>query len=335
MLSHEVDNCSRHKAIAMSLAAQHPRQGSSLLWLIGMHWGNREPLSEDILGATTQRDNGSYYPKRYWELLPKEILGATTPRDTGMSYGKMEMDKYINENYGLLYSMRPTLLKSDESGMGLLDFVKFADSFKVKTRERKLVKGELSLITKTVDVVVAPSAQTDEDVVISKHVPTTAGKSLTALKRLELQSGPQGNESGSAPHATEEFMSYSVTLSLEPDVPEDSGSTQDVNVQTHRVPKRVVVATSSFEHGDTDVSLRVKSPLSHIKAKNIDARFTDGAGDSSIPGDNTKTSTSTPDEGSHVDEFFESQTINSTTTQNIYVPEWSVNNDARVENPIL
>ncbi|GKF12170.1 hypothetical protein Tco_0050096 [Tanacetum coccineum] len=56
--------------------------------------------------------------------------------------------------------MPSTLLKSDESDMGLLDFVKSADPFKVKTRERKLVKGELSLITKTVDVVVAPSAQT-------------------------------------------------------------------------------------------------------------------------------------------------------------------------------
>ncbi|GJV01840.1 hypothetical protein Tco_1335409 [Tanacetum coccineum] len=52
---------------------------------------NREPLSEDILGATTQRDTGSYYPKRYWELLPKEILGAITQRDTRMSYGKMEL----------------------------------------------------------------------------------------------------------------------------------------------------------------------------------------------------------------------------------------------------
>ncbi|GJU54078.1 hypothetical protein Tco_1227792 [Tanacetum coccineum] len=52
---------------------------------------NREPLSEDILGATTQRDTGSYYPKRYWELLPKEILGAITQRETGMCYGKMEV----------------------------------------------------------------------------------------------------------------------------------------------------------------------------------------------------------------------------------------------------
>ncbi|GJX88855.1 hypothetical protein Tco_0340869 [Tanacetum coccineum] len=51
----------------------------------------RDPLSEDILGATTQRDIGSYYPKRYWELLPKEMLGAITQRDTGMTYGKMEV----------------------------------------------------------------------------------------------------------------------------------------------------------------------------------------------------------------------------------------------------
>ncbi|GKB50035.1 hypothetical protein Tco_0900788 [Tanacetum coccineum] len=52
---------------------------------------NLEPLSKDILGATTQRDIGSYYPKRYWELLPKEILGAITQREIGMSYGKMEV----------------------------------------------------------------------------------------------------------------------------------------------------------------------------------------------------------------------------------------------------
>ncbi|GKC67155.1 hypothetical protein Tco_1099753 [Tanacetum coccineum] len=37
---------------------------------------NQEPLSEDILGATTQRDIESCYPKRYWELLPKERLGC-------------------------------------------------------------------------------------------------------------------------------------------------------------------------------------------------------------------------------------------------------------------
>ncbi|GKC70900.1 hypothetical protein Tco_1116783, partial [Tanacetum coccineum] len=191
--------------------------------------------------------------------------------------------------------------------MGLLDFVKFADSFKVKTRERKLVKGEVPLITKTADVVVAPSAQTvclmDHTIIneLEEHAGKKKRKVSGCFEEAELQSGPQGNKSRSAPHATEEFMSSSVTLTPKLDVPKDSGSTQDVNVQTRRVPKRVIVATSSFEHGDTDVSLRVKSLLSHIEAKNIDARFTDRAGASSIPGDNAGTSTSTPNEGSHVE----------------------------------
>ncbi|GKB62375.1 hypothetical protein Tco_0918561, partial [Tanacetum coccineum] len=66
---------------------------------------NREPLSEDILGATTQRDTGSYYPKRYWELLPKEILGAITQRDTGSYYPKRDWD-VLWENGGNLARVR-------------------------------------------------------------------------------------------------------------------------------------------------------------------------------------------------------------------------------------
>ncbi|GJU71267.1 hypothetical protein Tco_1262672 [Tanacetum coccineum] len=50
-----------------------------------------ELLPKEILGAITQRDIGSYYPKRYWELLPKERLGAITQREVGMSYGKIEV----------------------------------------------------------------------------------------------------------------------------------------------------------------------------------------------------------------------------------------------------
>nr|GEV70077.1 reverse transcriptase domain-containing protein [Tanacetum cinerariifolium] len=49
---------------------------------------NREPLSEDILGTTPQRDTGSHYPKRYLEPLPKDILGATAQRYTGSHYLK-------------------------------------------------------------------------------------------------------------------------------------------------------------------------------------------------------------------------------------------------------
>ncbi|GJZ96494.1 hypothetical protein Tco_0668828 [Tanacetum coccineum] len=164
--------------------------------------------------------------------------------------------------------------------MGLLDFVKSADPFKVNTGERTLAEGEASLFTKTVDMVVTPSAQTirlvshtiidelqehaekkkrkvvfdaypvnkvrTDGVVISKHVPTIA-----------------------------EFVSSSVTPT-----PEDSGSTQDVNVQGRRPPDRLVVVTSSSEH-----------------VKNVEddaAEFVGGVRASSIPGGNVGTSASAP-----------------------------------------
>nr|GEW23828.1 reverse transcriptase domain-containing protein [Tanacetum cinerariifolium] len=118
----------------------------------------------------------------------------------------------------------PILLKDDGSNMGLLDFVKSANPFKVKTRERTLAEGEVSPNDETVNMNVAPPAEiirfvehiigdelggqdvkknkrkvafgtlptkklrTDEDM-ISEPVPTTtACKILAALKRLDLQS---------------------------------------------------------------------------------------------------------------------------------------------------
>nr|GEZ15529.1 putative transposase (putative), gypsy type [Tanacetum cinerariifolium] len=174
--------------------------------------------------------------------------------------------------------VRATLLKSDESDMGLLDFVKSVDWFKVKTGERTLAEGEVPLITKTANMV-------DGGVVISKPVPTNAGKSLAALKRLELQSRPRGNESESTPHPTKEFVSSSVTPTPERNIPEDSGSTQDMNVLGRRPSGRYVVLTSSSEHDDvnTNVSPKVKSLLLHVdvevkNTENVVARFLMGMG---------------------------------------------------------
>ncbi|GKA04415.1 hypothetical protein Tco_0677196, partial [Tanacetum coccineum] len=47
-----------------------------------------EASTRDILGVTIKRDTRGYYPKRYWEILPKEILGDTTQRDIGRYYPK-------------------------------------------------------------------------------------------------------------------------------------------------------------------------------------------------------------------------------------------------------
>ncbi|GKC72360.1 hypothetical protein Tco_1118243 [Tanacetum coccineum] len=48
----------------------------------------------------------------------------------------------------------------------------------------------------------------------------------------------------------------------------------------------------------------------------------------------TRTSTA-PDQCSPIDDFYDSQTINSAIAQNIYVPNWDVTNDARIDDPIM
>ncbi|GJU59780.1 putative ribonuclease H-like domain-containing protein [Tanacetum coccineum] len=56
--------------------------------------------------------------------------------------------------------IRPTLLRDDDEEMGLLDFVRAVDPFKVKVGERTLAENEVPLVTKTKDRVVSPSSQT-------------------------------------------------------------------------------------------------------------------------------------------------------------------------------
>ncbi|GJT90077.1 hypothetical protein Tco_1078922 [Tanacetum coccineum] len=56
--------------------------------------------------------------------------------------------------------IRPTLLRDDDEEMGLLDFVRAVDPFKVKVGERTLAENEVPLVTKTEDRVVSPSSQT-------------------------------------------------------------------------------------------------------------------------------------------------------------------------------
>ncbi|GJX23165.1 hypothetical protein Tco_0227610 [Tanacetum coccineum] len=55
-----------------------------------------EILPKEILGDTTQRDIGRYYPKRYWEILPKEILGDITLRDTFMVSDEPHLEQDID-----------------------------------------------------------------------------------------------------------------------------------------------------------------------------------------------------------------------------------------------
>nr|GEX37343.1 hypothetical protein [Tanacetum cinerariifolium] len=122
--------------------------------------------------------------------------------------------------------VRPTLLKDDECDIGLLDFVKSANPFKVKTGEMTLAEGEFPLNDETVNINVSLSADIiqivehtimdelkehagkkkikvifddlpvkrlrDDAGVAPKAVLVTCGKSSASLRRLELQIGAQG-----------------------------------------------------------------------------------------------------------------------------------------------
>ncbi|GKG53261.1 hypothetical protein Tco_0552529, partial [Tanacetum coccineum] len=87
------------------------------------------------------------------------------------------------------------------------------------------------------------------DVVISEPNPTTASKSLAALRKVKLQSRQPNVGVGLVPYLTEEFVSSSVTPTSEHEEYEDSGSPHDGSVQTRCASEHYVVLTSSSEHG--------------------------------------------------------------------------------------
>ncbi|GKD34009.1 hypothetical protein Tco_1249518, partial [Tanacetum coccineum] len=240
--------------------------------------------------------------------------------------------------------------------MGLFDFVKSADPFKVKTRETTLAEGEVSFNNKTVNMTVPPFVKIiqivdhtimdevkehagkkkrrvifeelpakrlrDDAAAATGVVPTTGGKGLAALKRLELQNEPRGVGSSPVLPPIEEFVSFSVTPTLEPDIPEGSGSSQDRGIRIHHACMGIVVSYSS---GPDD---EAASP----RVEDIAADSARGVGELR---NNVEASTSAPDAASPTDDFYDSQTVETATADNIYVPEWGVTNGVRVDNPAL
>nr|GEV94483.1 hypothetical protein [Tanacetum cinerariifolium] len=183
--------------------------------------------------------------------------------------------------------------------MGLLDFVKSPDPFKVKFGERTLAEIEVPLLTETTDMVVTPSDQTkhlvshtisDEirehfgknkkkvgfstiltpvkkartgGVVVTELVSTTAEKSPAVIQKLITQSGKANLGSGSAAFHAKEFVSSSITPTPDHEDHEDSGLTHDGNVQTHRAFERYVILTSSSKHEDADTVEGLEAGIKH------------------------------------------------------------------------
>ncbi|GJT06031.1 hypothetical protein Tco_0840493 [Tanacetum coccineum] len=256
----------------------------------------------------------------------------------------------------------------NENQMSLLDFVKSANPFKVKVGERTLAENEVPLITETEDRVISPSPQIislvdhtiqdelnvnsgkrnkraafvygsppvkkaqTEGIVISDSRPSTAGKSPTALQRLIRQGEQASAGSGSAAPATKDATSSSVTPTLEHAL-EDS---LHDNVRTLPPTGRFFVLSSSSADTDITVASQVVSLVSSSHA-GVSVPATESAGDGhplSAPEFETGTLSATPSHGSSADDIYESQTVESTTAMNVYVPNWNVTNNGRVDDPI-
>ncbi|GJW33889.1 hypothetical protein Tco_0053921 [Tanacetum coccineum] len=250
--------------------------------------------------------------------------------------------------------------------MGLLDFVNSANAFKVNTGERTLAENEAPLLAETKDRVISPSPQTTslvdhtiqdeldvnvgkrkkrvafvsgsppvkkartEGITISDSRSNIAGKSPSALRRLIRQSGQAESGSGSVVpavgDATSSFVTPTLERSLEDDIRDNvrtcplfgrfvvlSSSSMDINTLTS--PQVVLVVSA----GQASVNVSVAGPVSDTR-------------DSSAPELETGTLSTTPSQGSSANDFYESQTIDSATALNVYVPKWNITNSARIDN---
>ncbi|GJV77745.1 hypothetical protein Tco_1509329 [Tanacetum coccineum] len=220
---------------------------------------------------------------------------------------------------------RPTLLRPNKSDMGLLDFIKSSDLSKINTGERTLAFGEVPLLTKTAYMVVNTSAQslrlvthtiTDE---IREHFgknKRTVGASAVPPPVKKARTGGANVDSGAAASRLEEFMSFSITLTPERDCEDESVSNHGDNVRTFPPSGRYVVLSSSYAKTDILAS-HVVPPIPSVQA-NADIVVVELVNEA---------------HGSPVDDFYDSQTINSASAHNIYVPNWDVTNDARMDDP--
>ncbi|GKB03787.1 hypothetical protein Tco_0831930 [Tanacetum coccineum] len=219
--------------------------------------------------------------------------------------------------------VRPTLLHDNDEGWYLVYIYAQGGVF-VEAEEQTLAENEVSLITETEDMrkkrvafvsgsPLVKKAQTD-GIVISDSRPSTASKSPTALQRLIRQGEQAADGSGSAA----------------PDALHD-------NVRTRPPSSRFVVLSSGSADTDIPATSQVVSLVSSSQA-GVSLHVTESAGDGrplSAPELETETLSATPSQGSSADDSYESQNVDSATAMNVYIPNWNVTNNARVDNPFI
>ncbi|GJX79523.1 hypothetical protein Tco_0327672 [Tanacetum coccineum] len=242
--------------------------------------------------------------------------------------------------------VRPTLLRDIDEEMGLLDFVKSADPFKVKVGERTLAENEVSLITETKDKVISSSLQIislvdhtiqDELNVNSdkrkKRVAFVSGSSPVKKAQTKGIGEQAAVGSGSAAPATKDATSSFVT-------PTSKHALEDVlydNVRTRPPTGRFVVLSSSSADTDIHAASQVVLLVSSSQA-GVSVPTAESVGDGyplPAPEFETGTLSATPSHGSSANDFYESQTVDSATAMNVYVPNWNVTNNARVDDHVI
>ncbi|GJX13577.1 hypothetical protein Tco_0205335 [Tanacetum coccineum] len=206
--------------------------------------------------------------------------------------------------------VHPTLLHDNDEEMGLLDFVKVIslsaqivslvdhnihDKLNVNSGKRKKKAAFVS------GSPLVKKART-EGIVISDTQTSTAGKSLTAMWRL-IRLGEQ--------------------------VVAGSG--------TRPPTGRFVFLSSSSTNTDIPAASKVVSLVSSSPA-GVRVPTTESAGDGhpvSALEFEIGTLSATPSHGSFADDFYESQTVDSATAMNVYVRNWNVTNNTRIDNPTI
>nr|GEX94675.1 putative transposase (putative), gypsy type [Tanacetum cinerariifolium] len=157
----------------------------------------------------------------------------------------------------------------------------------------------------------------------------TPSKSPTASRRLIRQSGQANTSSVSAAPATKDDSSSSIT-------PTPEHASGDDNLRTRPPSGRFVVLSSSFTDTDIPTSPQVIPPVSSAQAS-VSVPVTEPVSDgrtSSVHELEAETFSATPSQGSNANDLYESQTIDSATALNVYVPNWNITINARIDNPV-
>ncbi|GJR94716.1 hypothetical protein Tco_0266890 [Tanacetum coccineum] len=237
--------------------------------------------------------------------------------------------------------VRPTLLHSNDKEMGLLDFVNYVNPFKLKIGDRTLAENEVPLIDKTKDRVISPSPQTIslvyhtiQDVLnvnVSKRKKKVAFISGSPpVKKAQTEGADTG--SGSVAPAAEDATSSSVTPTSEHAF---KGDFHD-NVRARPPSGYFVVLSSSSANTNIPTSPQVVPLVSSAQA-GANVLVTEPASDassSSVPELEAEALSATPSQGSFADDFYESQTIDFAFALNVYVPNWNITNNARIDNSV-